>query len=101
MKCPYCKRKMRTVQDVMPRERIEFEAYNCDKCGEELMDMKQLGALAEKYRQLRKAKDTRFAKWGNSIAIRIPREIAGELGIKEGTQALIKKEKEGLKIIIA
>lgn len=90
---------MTVVNDVMPKEKVGFEAYKCEKCGEELMNMNQLKSLAQKYRELRKAKDVRFAKWGNSLAIRIPNELVGELGIQAGMHALIRKEKEGLKII--
>jgi hypothetical protein len=90
---------MRKVRDVIPEDKITFEAYQCGSCGEELMGMLQLKQLAAKYRELRKARDITFAKWGNSIAVRIPNELVGAFGIKEGKQGLIKKEREGIKII--
>lgn len=46
--------------------------------------MKQLKLLANKYRKLRKAKGVIFSKWGNSLAVRIPSEIAEEYKIKAG-----------------
>ncbi|MBI4140206.1 AbrB/MazE/SpoVT family DNA-binding domain-containing protein [Candidatus Woesearchaeota archaeon] len=99
MKCPVCKGNMSVVKDVMPKEKVGFEAYKCENCGEELVNMAQLKSLAQKYRELRRAKDVRFAKWGNSLAIRIPTELVDELGIHEGMHALIRKEKEALKIM--
>lgn len=90
---------MKLIADVTPKEKVAFEAYKCENCGEELVNMQQLKSLAQKYRELRKAKEVNFAKWGNSLAVRIPREIAGELGIKAGTPALITREKEAIKII--
>lgn len=99
MKCPMCKKEMKKVKDVMEQDGIEFEAFKCNSCGEELMNMKQLKTLAKKYRKLRHAKEVTFAKWGNSIAVRIPREIINELHITSGTNGIITKEREGIKII--
>ena len=101
MKCPICKGTMKSVHDAIEEDNIAFQAYKCTSCGEELMDMNQLKALAGRYRKLRKAKEITFAKWGNSIAIRIPRSIAAAFGIIEGKQGLIMKEKEGIKILPA
>ena len=85
----------------MPREKIEYEAYHCTKCGEEILTMDQVKELGEKYKELRKAKQTSFAKWGNSLAIRIPEELVKELKIKPGTKAQITREQGILKIIPA
>ena len=90
---------MEKKKDIMEQDGIEFEAYKCSKCGEEIMTMKQLKVLANKYRKLKNAKEIKFAKWGNSIAVRIPNEIAKEYSIKSGKQGLITKDKNGIKII--
>ncbi len=102
MKCPVCEKgRMVIARDTMPSEGVPFEFYRCLKCGEELLDMKQLGRLAKEYRKLRKAKEIQFSKWGNSIAVRIPKEIVDEYRIKPGREGLITKDKEGIKIIPA
>ena len=102
MKCPLCnKGTMEVIKDIMEQDSIAFEAYRCSHCGEEIMDMQQLKRLAAKYRKLRKAKEITFAKWGNSIAVRIPHEIVSEYKITSGKQGIIMKEKEGIKIIPA
>jgi len=102
MRCPICKKgNMERIKNSMDQDNIEFEAYKCKNCGEEIMDMKQLKVLASKYRKLRKAKEVTFAKWGNSIAVRIPSEIVQEYKITSGKQGIITKEKEGIKIIPA
>ncbi len=90
---------MEKVEDQIEQDKVAFDAYKCGKCGEELMDMKQLRKLAAKYHQLRKAKEITFVKWGNSLAMRIPQEFVQEMGIKEGSHALLRKGKEGLEII--
>ena len=86
------------VFDSIKQDNIEFETFRCNNCGEKLMDAKQLKILANKYRQLRKAKEVSFAKWGNSIAVRIPNEFIREYNIKPGAQALMIKDKHAIKI---
>ncbi len=100
MRCPICnKGEMKPIKDTIKEDGIEFEAFKCSNCGEEIMDMKQLGILANKYRKLRKAKEIVFSKWGNSIAVRIPSEIVEEYKIKSGGQGILTKDKHGIKII--
>ncbi len=102
MKCPTCKEtKMKIVNGVMELDNVPFEAFKCNKCGGEILDMEQLKVLANKYRELRKAREITFSKWGNSLAIRIPSEMANEFNIKEGKHGLITREKDGIKIIPA
>ena len=98
--CPVCKKgKMEKKKDVMEQDGIEFESFKCSQCGEEIMNMKQLKTLAGKYRKLRHAKDITCAKWGNSIAVRIPSDIANEYNISAGKHGTLTKDKEGIKII--
>ena len=88
-------------KDIMEQDGIEFEAYKCSECGEGIMTMKQLKVLAGKYRRLRNAKEITFAKWGNSIAVRIPSDIARKYNISAGKHATLTKDKEGIRIIPA
>ena len=89
------------INDFIKEECIEFEAFKCRSCGEEIMDMKQLRNLAQHYRKLRKAKEIIFAKWGNSLAVRIPSEIAEAYNITSGSQGILTKDKGGIRIIPA
>ncbi len=100
MKCPICKKGiMKKVKDVMEQDDIEFEAFKCSSCGEEVVDMKQLEVLADKYRKLSKAKEVTFAKWGNSIAVRIPSDVVDNYKITSGKHALMTTDKKGIKIV--
>lgn len=102
MKCPFCqKAMMEKKKDTIKEDGIEFEAYKCSKCGEEIMTMKQLRELASKYRKLKNAKEITFAKWGNSIAVRIPSDIVQEYNMRVGKHGTLTKEKEGIRIIPA
>ena len=100
MRCPICnKGKMEKIKDSIQEDGIEFEAFRCTSCGEEIMNMKQLRGLAKKYRKLKKAKEVTFAKWGNSIAVRIPSDIVEEYKIASGKHGILTKDKKGIKII--
>jgi antitoxin MazE len=41
----------------------------------------------------------RIARWGNSLGVRIPRDIAGRVGLTEGTQVEI--EAKGDRVVIS
>ena len=100
MKCSVCQKgSIKKIKDIIEQDGIGFEAYKCLNCGEEILTMKQLKALAGKYRKLRQAKDITFAKWGNSIAVRIPSDIVDEYNISAGKHGTMTKDKEGIKII--
>lgn len=90
---------MEKVKDVIKQDGIGFEAFRCKSCGEEIMNMKQLKVLAQKYRKLRQAKEITFAKWGNSIAVRIPSDIVDDYHIRSGKHGVLTKVKDGIKII--
>ena len=99
MKCAICKGNMKKIKDAIQEDGVEFEAYKCTKCGEELMNMSQLKSLANKYRKLKKSKEITFAKWGNSIAVRIPSDYAEEFKIHPGKHGLLTKDEKGIRIL--
>ena len=99
MKCPYCKIEMKKQKGIIEEDNFTFEGFKCPKCGEELLNMEQLSKLATKYRKLKNSKKVKFAKWGNSLAIRIPKESIEKLGIREGDEGTLIQDKNGLKII--
>lgn len=39
---------------------------------------------------------TEISKWGNSLAVRLPKSIADELGLREGTPVEIEATETGL-----
>lgn len=72
-----------------------FEAHVCEKCGETYFNEKTAEKIQQRSKQLglfglaRKAK---IAEIGNSIAIRIPKEIAEFLKLKKGKEVIIFPE---------
>jgi len=90
--------EMKLVAGMMPKDHMPYQAYRCSVCHEEVMTMKQLRKLSASYRRLRHATSVTLSTWGNSLAVRIPHEIAAELKWKSGTQGSLVKEKGGIRI---
>lgn len=42
---------------------------------------------------------TKIQKWGNSLAVRLPRDIARELRLREGSEVAVEKEQNRITII--
>ena len=98
--CPICKKgNLKPVREAMPFDGVEYEALQCSRCRESIVTMGQLEDLAEKYRKLRKAKEVTFAKWGNSLAVRIPRDMVAAYKLSSGKHGLLVKGKKGIMII--
>ncbi len=43
-------------------------------------------------------KTTRISKWGSSLAVRIPKAIAEEWGVKEGTAIELSQDDQGIRL---
>ena len=81
-----------------------FSAYVCQKCGEIYFDEKVAEKIQNKSKQMGLfglAKKAKVAEIGNSIAIRIPKEIAEFLKLKKGKEVtLFPESKNELHITI-
>jgi len=77
-KCPNCGTKLK--KEIKELEKGTFvEVEVCPKCKDEWVDSKDYKAVYKFFRR-------RTFKIGGSLAIRIPKEIADKLDLKEGTQ---------------
>lgn len=87
MKCPICETPMKKEKRELQKG-IFAQVEVCPKCEDEWIDEKGYEALYNLF--------TRKAfKIGGSLAIRIPKEIANVLGLKEGAEVkLAVKEKK-------
>ena len=99
MKCPMCEKgnlKNGKVKETMFGIYLgEFPAEICDKCNESFTDEKTTRAIEEKAKKIGiwgLGKKTKITKTGNSLAVRIPKEIANFLNLKEGKPAYIHPE---------
>lgn len=105
MKCPICEKG--TLREGKIREEMfgvhlgEFSAEICSKCGESFTDEKTTRAIEEAAKKKGVwglGIKTKITKTGNSLAVRIPKEIADFLKLKEGNEAYIHPDKN--KIVI-
>ncbi len=105
MKCVMCEGKT-VLKNVEYKEMgVVFGKYKaevCERCSEQFFDEKTAEIIQEKSRKLGLfglAKKTKVAEIGNSIAIRVPKEIAAFLSLEKGKEVtLVPKDKHGLMI---
>lgn len=102
MLCPICKGKLKNqkIKEEMFGVFLgEFPALVCIKCDESFTDektTKEIEAAAKKKGVWGLGKKTKITKTGNSLAVRIPKEIVDYLHLKEGKEAYIHPENHSL-----
>ncbi len=105
MKCPVCDKGI--LEDGKIKETMfgvylgEFPAKICTSCGESFTDEKTTKKIEERAKKKGLwglGKKTKITKTGNSLAVRIPKNIADFLNLKEGNEAYIHPEKNKLVI---
>lgn len=79
-------------------ENVGYSYFKCKKCGDEIVDMKQLHEMAEQYRMLKKYQ-VKLSKWGLSLGLRIPKELVEKYHLKDEEEVAIIPEKRGIRIL--
>jgi len=97
MKCAKCENKMINKKGITP-EGFEYDYSTCTNCGEEIVDLKQLHEVAQKYREMKKY-SVKISKWGDSLAMRIPKELVKEYNLKSEKRITLIPESKSIKII--
>ncbi len=92
-----CKGRM-VERDAKTPEGVNYNYFKCVRCGEEIVDMKQLHNVAEKYRVMKKY-HVKLSKWGLSIGIRIPKELVRRYNLKEDREVAVIAEDKSIKLI--
>ncbi len=87
-------------KEAMTPEGIKYTYFKCRGCGEEIVNMEQLHAVAEKYRVL-KLYHAKMTLWGQSLGLRIPKTLVARYHLKPNEEVSIIPEKEGIKVIPA
>ena len=74
-------------------------SYNtCGNCGNEVVNMKQLHSVAEKYRVMKRY-SAKLSKWGLSLGVRIPKDLVRKYNFKQEEEVIIVPEKGGIRIV--
>ena len=104
-KCPICEKgnlKKTTERKIFFGVNLGiYPVEKCTNCGEVFTDgeiMKEIEKKAKKAGIWGLGKKTKFARTGNSLAIRIPKDIADFMKLKAGHEAFIHPE--GNKLVI-
>ncbi len=98
-KCSTCNIKMKELNSKTP-EGVKYKYHKCEKCGEEIVDMKQLHDVAQKYREMKTFR-AKMSKWGMSLGVRIPKELVKKYHFKDNKEVIIIPEDKGIKIMLA
>jgi len=96
-KCSECGKQMEAKKAITP-EGISYKYFKCSKCGEEVVDMKQLHNVAEQYRTI-KLYHAKITQWGQSLGLRIPKALAIKYQFKANDEVALIPEKNSIKII--
>ena len=97
MKCYNCGKETMQKVGVMP-DGVEYNYSKCPSCGEEILNTEQLREVAQKYREMKKY-HAKISKWGSSIGIRIPKELAKKYNLKENKEITLIPEKDSIKLV--
>jgi hypothetical protein len=97
MKCGKCGKKVTKKTGFTP-EGFEYDYFSCE-CGEEIVDMKQLHEVAQKYREMKKY-HAKISKWGESLGIRIPKELTKKYNLKQNSEITLIPEKKSIKLVV-
>jgi len=95
--CSECKGEM--IEEIAKTpENINYKYYKCSKCGEEIVNMKQLHDVAEKYMTM-KTYHVKLSKWGLSVGLRIPKELTKKYRLKDDEEVKIIPEDKGFRVL--
>lgn len=103
--CPICEKGMlKPVQEkhlLFGEDLGTYPAEKCTVCGEVFNDssiMEKIEVVAKKKGVWGLGRRTKISRSGNSLAVRIPKEIAEYLKLKEGKEAYLHPDKHKLVI---
>ncbi len=96
-KCSDCSGELKEHTTKTP-EGVSYTYFKCVKCGDEILNMSQLQAVAQKYR-IMKQYHTKVARWGMSLGVRIPKELAEKYHLSDNEEITLVPDKEGIKLI--
>ncbi len=98
-KCSECNGKMKELKAKTP-EGVEYNYFRCEKCGEEIVNMKQLHEVAQEYREMKRF-HAKISKWGMSLGLRILKSLVKKQHFKDNEEVTISPEDKGIKGISA
>lgn len=96
-KCSECGGEMKEFRAKTP-ENVTYSYYRCSKCRNEIVDMSQLHAVAEKYRVMKRY-SAKVSSWGFSLGIRIPKDLVKKYKFKNDGRVTIIPEKGSIRVI--
>jgi len=98
-KCPICGdgalTRKKVDETMFGVELGRFQAWVCNHCGESFTDEKTTRTIIDRAKQRgvwALGKKVKVVKSGNSLVVRIPKEIADFMGLEKGQELFIRPE---------
>ena len=77
---------------------LEYEFFRCSGCGEELVNTAQLQEVMSKTADI-KTYNAKITQWGQSLGIRIPKELVVQHNIASNEEVKIIPDGRGFRIV--
>jgi|GEM_PF-896853 len=97
--CSGCGRPMKRLRGSTSAG-LDYTYFKCAGCGEEMASTEQLHEIAAKSRAL-KTYNAKITRWGQSLGIRIPKELAAAHDMTHNEEVTIVPEESGFRILPA
>ena len=88
-------KKGKVKEEYLGHELGEFEGFICKKCGETLLTEESAKMAQQKTKErgiFGLAEKTKISRNGNSLMVRIKKQMAEYLGLTEGEEVIIRPE---------
>ncbi len=95
--CPICKSRMITL-DGKTEEGIVYKYTRCTVCDNEIIERKTFHAVTQDVRASKRYTAT-VGRWGRSLGVRIPKEVAAQFGLEEKKEVVFIAQKDSARII--
>lgn len=97
-KCTFCPGIMKEKKGKDPIDGLPHFYWECQRCGYQCLDMRQLHEAVELERKVRKY-HVKLSKWGLSLGVRIPKAIAKKYKLRESEEVVFIPEERAIKIL--
>lgn len=97
-RCHKCGTKMKLVDDI-ELSGFLVKGYRCTQCKEEVFAANEIAHILKFNKSMKRGMTAKVFKSGNSIAIRLPKELVAVYEIEPGKELKIKPEKHGIELV--
>jgi len=95
--CNECGLPMKELSGSTP-DGVKYRYFRCEGCGDEIVNTNQLHEVAMKSKAV-KTYTAKITRWGQSLGMRIPKELSFLHDLENSREVTIIPEKEGFRVL--